>query len=117
MLFVILVTSVFGYAPAAVWMLDHGGVGKLWLMFSLALLAVLGLGVALALVYNVRETTRLLLYVGVLAGSAFLCTTALLHIAHALRCGQSLRAVAAFSGGIVGLIGGLFVAVYGLRSW
>ena len=117
MIFLILIVVMFAYAPTAVWMLDRGGLRKLWLTFGIALLSIILSGLVVSRVFDVPNTIRLMLCVFGLGGATLLCTTVFLHLSHRFRWGQSARALAAVGGCIVGGVSGMLLVIYGLRSW
>jgi hypothetical protein len=117
MLFLIIMAAIFVYSPTAVWALNSGGVRRLWLAFVLALMLILSFSLYLSAVFTVPNATRVLLFLGGFGGSTLFFTTAFLHLSHSFDWKQSGQALAAFGGGIVGMLMGMFLVVYGLRSW
>ena len=106
---------MFAFLPTALWALGRGGPQKLWLTFGAALSAIILLALAMSKIFEVPNQTRLLLFMSALGGSPLLCATILLHLSQRFRWGQSVRAVAAVAGCMIGLVGGILLAVYGLR--
>ena len=108
---------MLAYALTAVTMLERGGLPKLWLTFGAGLLAIILSGFAVSRTFAVPNATRLMLFVIGLGGSTLLCTTVFLHFGQRFRWGQSARALAAMAGCIVGVITGMLLVIYGLRTW
>lgn len=117
MFFLIVVAVIFIYAPLAIGLLTRGGPRRLWLGFAVALSLLLSLAFVTAAVYAVPNTVRLLLFFCGFGGSTLLLTTLLLHLSHLFQWGQSAQALAAFGGSILGVVLGILLVVYGLRSW
>jgi hypothetical protein len=116
-IFLTLIVVMFAYTPTAVWMLDWGGLRRLWLTFGIALCSIISLGFLVSWLYDVRNTTRLVLFVSGLGGATLLCTTVFLHLSDCFHWGQGARALAALCGCIVGVVTGMLLVVYGLRTW
>ena len=106
-----------GYSPAALWIFDRCGVGKLWLTFAITFLSIILLGTVVATIHNVPNTIRLVLFLCGFGGPTLLCSTGFLHLSHYFRLGQSTRVLAVVGGAIFGLVIGMLLVVYGLRSW
>lgn len=117
MIFLIVIAVIFAYAPTAVWMLDRGGVRKLWLTFVIAFLLIVCVALVVSAIYKVPNTARLVLFACGFGGSTLLCTTVVLHLSHWFGLGQSTRALAAIGGAIIGVLIGMLLVVYGLHSW
>lgn len=62
MIFLIFIAVILIYSPAALWMLDRGGVGKLWLTFAITFLSIILLGTVVATIHNVPNTIWLVLF-------------------------------------------------------
>jgi hypothetical protein len=60
---------------------------------------------------------RLVLFFCGFGGSTMLLTTLLLQVSHWFQWGRSAQALAAFGGSILGVVLGMLLVVYGLRSW
>ena len=106
--------AIVVYSPTAVWALNSGGVRRLWLAFVLVLMLILSFSLYLAAIFTVPNATRVLVGFG---GSTLFFTTAFLHLSHSFDWKQLGQAPAAFGGGSVGMLMGMFLVVYGLRSW
>ncbi len=117
MIFLIVIAVIFAYAPTAVWMLDRGGVRKLWLTFGIAFFSIVLFALVVSKIYDVRNTAKLVLFVCGFGGSTLLLSTVFLHLGHYFHWGKSARAFAAIGGAIIGVLIGMLLVVYGLRSW
>ena len=117
MFFLVVVAAIFIYSPLALRLLSRGGPRRLWLGFVVTFSIVFCLAVVTANVYAVPNTLRLLLFFCGFGGSTLLLTTILLHLSHLFQWRQSAQALAAFGGSILGVVLGMLLVVYGLRSW
>ncbi len=117
MLFLIVVLTIFIYAPLAVRLLRGGGPRRLWLGFAIALSLLLSLALVTAGLYAVPNTVRLVLFFCGVGAPTLLLATLLLHLSHWLKWGAGAQALAAVGGSLVGVVLGTLLLVYGLRTW
>jgi hypothetical protein len=108
---------ILAFAPVAVWTLRVGGLRRLWLLCSLALLANLFAALVLSAAYSVPSTWRVVYYSLAFVGPSLLCATGSLTVASAFARTLATQIVAAFAGSLIGLALGFVVVVYGLGVW
>jgi hypothetical protein len=114
-LFVLPLILVF--APIAVWVLRVGGLRRLWLLCTLALLALLLVALVLSAVYSVPSTWRVLYYLLTFVGPSILFATGSLTVVNTFARTLPVQLITALAGSLSGLAIGFVVVVYVLGVW
>ena len=114
-LFVLPLILVF--APIAVWVLRVGGLRRLWLLCSLALLALLLVALVLSAVYSVPSTWRVLYYLLTFVRPSILFATGSLTVVNTFARTLPVQLITALAGSLSGLAIGFVVVVYVLGVW
>ena len=108
---------ILAFAPIAVWALRVGGLRRLWLLCTLAILMLVLVALVLSAIYSVPSTWRVLYYLLAFVGPSILLATGLLALASAFARTLPIQLAAAFAGSLFGLAVGFVVAVYVLGVW
>jgi hypothetical protein len=108
---------ILSFAPIAVWALRVGGLRRLWLLCTLALLFNLLAALVLSVVYSVPSTWQVVYYSLAFVGPSILLTTIALSMASASERALSVQLTTAFAGSMIGLGFGFVVVVYLLGMW
>jgi len=108
---------ILAFAPVAVWVLRVGGLRRLWLLCTLALLANLLAALVLSFVYSVPSTWRVVYYSLAFVGPSFLFAAGFLTVANTIARALPVQLITAFAGSLVGLAIGFVVVVYVLGVW
>ena len=108
---------ILAFAPGAVWALRAGGLRRLWLLCSLALLAGLLAALVLSMVYSVPSTWRVVYYSLTLVGPSLLLATGSLTVANTFARTLPVQLITAFAGSLIGLSVGFAVVVSLLGVW
>jgi hypothetical protein len=108
---------ILAFAPVAVWALRAGGLRRLWLLGTLALLALLMVALALSAVYSVPSTWRVVYYCLAFVGPSILLATGSLTVVSTFARALAVQLIAAFAGSLIGLAVGFVVVVYVLGVW
>ena len=117
MITLLVLPLILAFAPIAVWALRGGGLLRLWLLCTLALLASLLAALALSAVYSVPSTWRVVYYSLTFVGPSLLCATGSLTVANTFVRTLPIQLITAFAGSLIGLAIGFVVAVYVLGVW
>jgi len=117
MIAVLIFPLILAFAPAAVWALRGGGLQRLWMLCTLALLSIVLLTVGLSVRYSVPSTARVAVYLLALCGPSILLATSFLSLSSIFTRAPLAQLAAASAGSIAGLALGFITVVYGLRVW
>jgi len=113
-LFLLLVLAV---SLVAVGAFRVGGLRWLWLLCTLALLAVILLSLVLSAVYSVPSAWLVILYLLAFVGPPVLLATGSITLVSGFARTLPLQLASAFAGSIIGLAVGIVVVVYVLGGW
>ena len=108
---------ILAFAPVAVWALRVGGLRRLLLMATLALLALVLVALILSAAYSVPSTWRVVHYSLVSVGPSILFATGSLAVVNTFARTLTVQLIATFAGSLIGLAVGFVVVVYVLGVW